>query len=171
MRLLLNNPTGAMYTDFTVVSAAGVVTDGANGRELEAAFDRLYKARGVRVVRADTATAREFTFNAARIEEAARSVTTSTWGWLGYSQGCANALTAESMMRGGTPEQQVLLKGLRSRHLLFGAHNGSSHADCGGPKVDLALVHAEESGKLWQARVSKQAYLLAMDAINDTLNR
>ena len=131
VRLLLNNPAGAMYSDFTIVLAAGVVTDGAKGRELEGAFGRLKAQRGVQVVRADTATAREFTYNAARIEDAVRQVTTRTWGWLGYSQGCANALTAESTMRGGTPEQRKLLDGLRSRHLLFGAHNGSAHADCG----------------------------------------
>lgn len=121
------------------------------------------KERGVRVIRADTGTARSLEFNAKRIEEAIRlacspstlsspttasststSINTSTstttragtsvdtnarsstcdrveasYGLVGYSQGCANLLRAECMLKGGTPEQQRLLKGLVTRNLLF----------------------------------------------------
>lgn len=165
VRLLLSNPADLRFSNFTVVFAAGVITEGAKGEEMWAAFARLTMRRGVPVRRADTATARSLAFNARKIEEAVGSVGTATWGWVGYSQGCANGLQAESDLLSGTPAQREMLHGLVSRNLLFGAHNGSSHAEAGGAKLDAAVVHAEQSGKMWQARLSKQLYDVGLDTI------
>ena len=49
------------------------------------------------VVRADTATLQSVDYNAACVEKTVKNVSTP-WGWVGYSQGCANAFRAESMM-------------------------------------------------------------------------
>ena len=49
------------------------------------------------VVRADTATLQSVDYNAACVEKTVKDVSTP-WGWVGYSQGCANAFRAESMM-------------------------------------------------------------------------
>ena len=102
VRLLIPNPPGNY--NFAIVTAMGVITDGKKGLELQAAFARLKEKRDVIVVRADTGTARSFEFNAAKIEEAISTVTEMRrpYGLLGYSQGCANALTAESLLLSGT---------------------------------------------------------------------
>ena len=50
------------------------------------------------------------------------------FGLIGYSQGCANALMAESILYSGIPEMQEYLKqNLACRQLLFSAANGSLH--------------------------------------------
>lgn len=101
VRLLVSNPPGNYK--FTVVTAMGVITEGKKGVELQSAIDRLFKKRGVVTVRADTATARSFEFNAAKIIdaiEAARKLG-NPFGLVGYSQGCANAIMAESLMTSG----------------------------------------------------------------------
>ncbi|MBW2459022.1 MAG: hypothetical protein JRI68_31270, partial [Deltaproteobacteria bacterium] len=148
IRLLIEPPPG--HYDFTVVSAMGVVTEGRQGRELEDAFRRLEQSRGVRLIRADTATAETLVHNAQRVIEAVRQVE-GPYGLVGYSQGCANVLMAESMMRGGTPEQQALLDGLRCRHLLSSALNGSAHGSCGNEKFLRAMVEGEKFLKFYQA--------------------
>jgi hypothetical protein len=162
VRLLIDPPPG--HYDFTVVTAMGVVTEGARGRELEDAFARLEAQRGVRLVRADTATARSLDFNAKRIEEAVRKVDTP-WGWLGYSQGCANGFWAEGMLLGGTPEQQGLLEGLRCRHLLFSAVNGSAHGTCGDLKFLRAMVDGDRFLSHYQSVFSREAITLALRAL------
>ncbi len=162
VRLLIDNPEGRY--DFTIVTAMGVVTDGAEGRELEDAFERLYAQRGVKLVRGDTATARSLDFNAKRIEEAVRRVDTP-WGWVGYSQGCANGFWAESMLMAGTPEQQALLEGLRCRHLLFSAANGSAHGTCGDLKFLRAMVDGDQFLSHYQSMFSREAIMLALRAL------
>ncbi|MBI4700775.1 MAG: hypothetical protein HY744_06365 [Deltaproteobacteria bacterium] len=154
VRLLIDPPPGRY--DFTVVSAMGVVTQGARGTELEEAFRRLREHRGIETVRADTATARSLAHNAAKIEEALRHVHTP-WGCVGYSQGCANVLEAESRLRGGTPEQQDKLARLRCRNLLFSALNGSAHGTCGDWKFLRAMAEADRILKHYQAVLSAPA--------------
>lgn len=154
VRLLIDPPDGRY--DFTVVSAMGVVTEGARGRELEETYRRLEEQRGVRVVRADTATGRSLEYNAVRIEEAVRTVQ-GPWGIIGYSQGCANALQAESRMLSGTPEQQELVSRLRCRNLLFGAFNGSAHGTCTNAKFLRGIVDGEQFLKHYQGVLSKEA--------------
>jgi hypothetical protein len=111
---------------------------GEKGLELKDAFERLEKQRGVKVIRADTATARSLEYNASKVEEAIQVAVRlkKPYGLLGYSQGCANALLAESMLLSGTPKQRQSLSsnysGLVCRQLLFSAANGSFH----GPAVD-----------------------------------
>ena len=101
VRLLISNRKGDY--NFAVVTAMGVITEGERGLELQAAFERLKISRGVQVVRADTGTARSLEYNAAKIEEAVESVVklNKPFGLLGYSQGCANVLTAESLLLSG----------------------------------------------------------------------
>ncbi len=166
-RLLLDPPE-AEY-DFTVISAMGVITEGAGGRELEAAYERLFQRRGIRTIRADTATARSLDYNAARIEEAVRQASTP-WGTLGYSQGCANILQAESRLLGGTPEQQALARGLRCRNLLFSAANGSAHGTCGDLKLLRAIVEGEQILKHYQALLSKPAIEMALHGLRLALD-
>jgi len=167
VRLLIDPPEGQY--DFTIVTAMGVVTDGAKGRELEDAFQRLEAQRGVHLVRADTATARSLDFNAKRIEEAVRKVTTP-WGWIGYSQGCANGFWAETMLMAGTPEQQALLSGLRCRHLLFSAANGSAHGTCGDLKFLRAMVDGDQFLSHYQSIFSREAIMLALRALRTSMD-
>ena len=81
----------------------GVITEGKKGVELQTAIERLYEQRGVVTVRSDTATARSFEYNAAKIIDAIAAARKlgSPFGLVGYSQGCANAIMAESLMTSG----------------------------------------------------------------------
>ncbi len=159
VRLLVDPPPGRY--DFTIVSAMGVITEGKEGAELEDAYRRLEERRGVRVLRAATGTARSLEFNAARIiEEIERCET--PYGLIGYSQGCANILLAESHLRGGTPEQQRLLEGLIGRNFLFSAANGSAHGTAGVLKFARALVLGERHLKHYQAVFSWEAIKAAL---------
>jgi hypothetical protein len=148
VRLLIDNPPG--HYDFIIVSAAGVVTEGKRGLELKDAFSRLESKRGVKVIRADTATARSLEYNAGKVEEAIELAVQlkKPYGLLGYSQGCANALTAETLLFSGTPKQQHLLArmngGLVCRQLLFSASNGSFHALAMDRKVQQLISMCED---------------------------
>ena len=158
VRLLIDPKPG--HYDFTIVSGMGVVTDGAQGRELETSFARLEEQRGVKIIRADTGTAKTFEYNAEKVEAAIRAATTP-FGLLGYSQGCANVLAAESLLLGGTPEQQKALDGLRTRNLLFSALNGSAHGSGSNEKYLRAVVEGERFLKFYQAFFSQKAIALA----------
>jgi hypothetical protein len=81
----------------------GVVTDGKKGIELASSFDRLKNERGIITIRSDTGTARSFEYNASKIEEAVKSAAKigRPFGFLGYSQGSANCLTAEWSLLSG----------------------------------------------------------------------
>jgi hypothetical protein len=162
VRLLLD-PAEGRY-DFTIVTAMGVITEGARGHELDTAFARLEQRRGVRTIRADTATMRSLEYNAACIEEAARR-TTTPWGYVGYSQGCANGLCAESRLLGGTPEQQALASRLVARNLLFSAFNGSAHGTCSDGKYLQTIVEGERTLKHFQAVLSRRATEMGLSAL------
>ena len=101
VRLLIPNQPGRY--EFTIVTAMGVITEGKKGLELHSALKRLEEERGIKTIRADTGTARSFEYNAGKIEEAIQLATKlqKPFGLLGYSQGCANVLTAESLMLSG----------------------------------------------------------------------
>jgi len=72
--------------------------DASRGSPLRASRDLLGFPHGFpQVVRADTATLQSVDYNAACVEKTVKEVSTP-WGWVGYSQGCANAFRAESMM-------------------------------------------------------------------------
>ena len=167
VRLLLDPPAGRY--DFTIVSAMGVITEGARGRELEESYARLEAQRGVRTIRANTATARSLEYNAARIEDAARQAKTP-WGYIGYSQGCANGLMAESRLLSGTPEQQKLAERLVARNLLFSATNGSAHGTCGDWKTMRAMIEGDRFLKHYQAVASRQAIRFVIDNIKLALD-
>ena len=101
VRLLISNREGKY--NFSIISAMGVITDGKQGQELASTMERLLKKRGVVTIRADTGTARSLEFNASKIEEAIETAVQigKPYGLLGYSQGCANMLTAESLLLSG----------------------------------------------------------------------
>jgi hypothetical protein len=155
-RLLLEDPLVRLCIDpkpdkynFTIISCMGVITEGAKGRELEETYHRLKQKCGIEVIRADTGNVHILKYNGLRIEEAIRNAQTP-YGIVGYSQGCTNALMAESMLRGGTPEQQALLDGLRCRNFLFSAKNGSAHGSCSNIKYLRTMEESEDFLKHFQ---------------------
>jgi len=154
VRLLIDPPPGRY--DFTIVSAMGVITEGERGTELEDAFHRLEQQRGVRVVRAPTGTAMSLEDNARRIISSIEQIG-GPFGMMGYSQGCANALAAESILQGGTPDQQRLIERLVCRNLLFSALNGSAHGLYGSEKFQQAMVEGERFLKHYQVMFSSEA--------------
>jgi hypothetical protein len=174
VRLLLDNPTG--HYNFTVVSAMGVVTEGKKGTELSAAFQRLEKKRGVKVIRSDTATVRSLEYNAGKIEEAIEEAIQlgKPYGYIGYSQGCANALLAESTLLTGTPKQQQALTssnaGLVCRMLCFSAANGSIHGPSMERKIERLIVLCEEFFKYQQGYVSRALTASILENINNLLD-
>jgi hypothetical protein len=154
VRLLIDNPPGNY--NFSIVTAMGVITEGKKGLELQRAFSRLLEKRGVRTFRADTGTARSFEYNSSKIQEAIHSAVQlgRPYGLIGYSQGCANALLAESELFSGSPLQQKYLlgdgSGLVARQLLFSAANGSMHGPASERKLQKLIVMCEEFFKYQQ---------------------
>jgi len=168
MQLVMDEPPG--HLNFTVVSAMGVITEGAKGTEMAATYARLRELRGVEVIRADTATLQSVDYNAACVEKTVKDNVCTPWGWVGYSQGCANAFRAESVMLQGTPEQQRLMSTFCCRQLLFSAANGSAHATCGDWKLLRALVDGERFLKRFQASMSAATQNLALDLLQNALS-
>jgi len=109
-------------------------------------------------------------YNAACVERAVRENVRTPWGWVGYSQGCANAFRAEAMMLQGTPEQQRLMGNFRCRQLLYSAANGSAHATCGDWKLLRALVDGERFLKRFQASMSAATQNLALDLLQNAMS-
>ena len=167
VRLLIAPPAGRY--DFTVVSAMGVVTEGARGTELSAAYDRLRDRRGVEVIRADTETFFSLEHNARRIRQAAAEAR-GPWGYVGYSQGCANALQAEAELVSGTPDQQALAARLRCRNLLFSSFNGSAHGTCSDRKLLRAIDDGERFLKHYQGVFSRRAIELAQGSLQQLMD-
>jgi hypothetical protein len=169
VRLLVEPPPPrAVRFDLTLISAMGVITEGAKGDELAATFDRLASERGVRVVRADTGTVRGLEYNSRRVVACVRAVRTAGWAWIGYSQGCCNCFHAEHVLATGPPADAALLRALRCRQLLFSAANGSAHSTCGEAKIRAAITAAEHALKRHQAHFSPQAigaFLRALQAL------
>ncbi|KAL3943409.1 MAG: hypothetical protein SGBAC_002534 [Bacillariaceae sp.] len=173
VRLLISNPEGKY--DFSIVSAMGVITDGREGTELQSTFERIEKQRGVKTIRADTATARSFEYNAQRIIEAIESAKEHKvpYGLLGYSQGCANSLMAETLLYAGTPNQQeqiVESDGLVCRQLLFSAVNGSVHGPGSDKKVHRLIVMVEEFFKYQQGYFSRSLQSAFLETITSALD-
>jgi hypothetical protein len=165
----LVDPPEGRY-DFVVVSCMGVITEGDVGTELEDSYARLLERRGVRVLRAPTGTAMSLEENARRIISIFKLLK-SPFGYVGYSQGCANGLAAESMLRGGTPDEQKILQRLVSRNLLFSAFNGSAHGTFGSQKFLRAIVDGERFLKHYQVMFSSEvvgAFLRGVKALMDS---
>lgn len=154
VRMLIENDPTHRY-DFTIVSGMGVVTEGAAGTELQHAYKRCEARRGVKIIRADTRTAKSHEWNAAKVEEAIRKVDTKAWGVIGYSQGGANVFKAESRLCGGTPEQRKLTEGLCCRNFICSNANGTTQATCGEWKITKLAVELEYFLKHYQVRYSK----------------
>ena len=159
VRLLIANFPGEY--DFTIVTAFGVITEGEKGLELADALKRLEDKRGVKAIRSNTGTARSFEFNASKIEEGIEKAVQlgKPFGLLGYSQGCANALMAESLLLSGSPDQQKMInstgKGLVCRQMLFSAANGSMHGPSSDAKVQRLITMAEAFFKYQQGYFSR----------------
>lgn len=171
VRLLIPNPPGVHY-NFAIVSAMGVITEGERGLELKDAFKRLEKERGVIAVRAGTGTARSLEYNANKIEQAIENVVERNipYGLLGYSQGCANALMAETMMNSGTPKQRKKLRLLVCRQLLFSAANGSVHGPGTDAKVNRLIILCEEFFKYQQGYASRALADTVLGMITNVLD-
>lgn len=167
VRLLIDPPEGNF--DFTLVSCMGVITGGAKGLELEQAYRRLSRQRGVTIIRADTGTGRGLEFNAQRIVQAIEKAE-GPWGYVGYSQGCPNALKAEALLMSGTPAQQRLLDNFVCRNLLFSAFNASVHGTCGDKKFLDTMVYLDNFLAHYQARYSSRAIQTALGAIRFALD-
>jgi hypothetical protein len=165
---LLIDPDPGRY-DFTIVSCMGVVTDGKDGRELEDVYRRLEERRGVRVIRAHTGLFRSLEYNASAIIAAVRRAETP-WGYIGYSQGCANALMAESFLYGGTPEQRTLLDRFVARNLLFSAANGSVHGSGGARKFLAAIAEGERFIKHYQSVFSRELSEMVLRAMKAAMD-
>src|SRR5690606_6509734 len=71
---------------------------------------------------------------------------------------------------GGGPARARLLAGLRCRHLLFSAANGSFHGTGADLKLRRALIAGDLTLKPLQAAVSPRAVELALRAIRLTLD-
>lgn len=149
----------------------GVITEGKRGLELEDALKRLKEKRGVHWFRADTGTARSFEYNSSKIKEAIESAVQlkRPYGLVGYSQGCANILLAESELLAGSPLQQKQIVdencGLVSRQLLFSAANGSMHGPCSDKKVQRLIVLCEEFFKYQQGYSSRALASTVIEAL------
>ena len=171
VRLLIPNPDGKY--DFTIVTAMGVITDGKAGTELQNALQRLKEKRGVKFIRADTATARSFEYNAERIIEAIEFTKAYNvpFGLIGYSQGCANALMAESILYSGTPAQREYIKrNLACRQILFSAANGSAHGAASDKKASRLIVMLEEFAKYQQGYFSRALQTAFLETITSALD-
>lgn len=174
VHLLISNPPGTY--DFTIVSAMGVITEGKKGVELEAAFTRLKELRGVSTIRSDTGTARTLEYNALKIEEAIQEAVSlnKPYGLLGYSQGCANSLLAESLLLSGSPWQQKMLSTGNSklvcRQLLFSAANGSMHGPAMEAKIDRLIVMCENFFKYQQGYCSKAFISAVLEILTGILD-
>lgn len=173
VRMLIPNPQG--HYDFTIVTAMGVITEGKKGKELQDAINRLEKQRGVKTIRSDTATARSFEYNAGKIIEAIESAREigKPFGLVGYSQGCANALMAETLLYSGTPEQQEEISGnfgLVSRQLCFSAANASIHGPAMDKKVQRLIVQVEDFFKYQQGYFSRALQSAFLEALTSGLD-
>lgn len=174
VRMLLPNPPGKY--NFTIVSAMGVITEGERGLELKDAFKRLEEKRGIQVIRADTGTARSLDYNSGKIQDAMNEASKlqRPFGLLGYSQGCANILMAETEMLSGTPSQRETISspkaGLVCRQLLFSAANGSAHGPGVERKIQRLIVMCEEFFKYQQGYVSRALASTVLEALNDVLD-
>jgi len=168
MQLVIDEPPG--HVNFSIVSAMGVITDGAAGTEMAATYARLEKLRGVVSIRADTATLQSVDYNAAKIEEAVRDNISTPWGWVGYSQGCANAFRAEALMLQGTPQQQQLMSSFRCRQLICSAANGSALATSSDLKIVRALIDGERFIKRFQTTMSSETQQLVLGVLQSGLS-
>ena len=154
----------------------GIITEGKQGTELEAAFDRLKKTRDVDTIRADTGTARSFEYNAGKIEKAIEAAVQmkKPYGLLGYSQGCANILMTESYLLSGSPAQQRLLttpsSKLVCRQLLFSAANGSMHGEASDAKAQKLIVMCEDDLNYHQGYFSRAFISSMLEAVNGVMD-
>jgi len=123
----------------------------------------------VKVRRADTGTARDHDFNAAQIKEEVMTIQ-GDWCYIGYSQGCANALQVETELMGGTPEEREAATRLCARNLLYSAANGSPHGKCGEDKAWKVTMRTENFGKHLQATNSTAMVTLFLNMLKNVLN-
>jgi hypothetical protein len=153
----------------------GVITEGKKGRELQDAMDRLERLRGVKTIRSDTATVRSFEYNGGKMIEAIQAARElgKPFGLVGYSQGCANALMAETLLYSGTPAQQHEIsdnQGLVSRQLLFSAANASIHGPAMDKKVQRLIVQVEDFFKYQQGYFSRALQSAFLESLTSGLD-
>lgn len=143
------------HVDLTLVTSMGIINAGNKGHELETVLQRLQKSRGIHTVRTNTGNIQPLDYNANRIIEAIEPIQTP-FAIIGYSQGCANMMRAESRLMASTPDnRQKLEKYLISRHFVCSAFNGTPHAVCGVDKYHQLLVEGEAILKSLSTTLSK----------------
>lgn len=155
--------------NFTVISCMGIITGGKSGTELSDAYRRLKVERGIAVIRADTGVMRSLKANSYWVKKAIEKAKTP-FGFIGYSQGCANALTTESFLHSGTPSEQELISGLVSRNLLFSAANGSVHGSSGDKKLVRFLKQIDIELRSYQNQISANALKLLIQSASMLLS-
>ena len=146
----------------------GIITGGKSGTELSDAYRRLKVERGIAVIRADTGN-RSLKANSYWVKKAIEKAKTP-FGFIGYSQGCANALTTESFLHSGTPSEQELISGLVSRNLLFSAANGSVHGSSGDKKLVRFLKQIDIELRSYQNQISANALKLLIQSASMLLS-
>ena len=96
------------------------------------------------------------------------------YGLLGYSQGCANVLMAESLLLSGTPNQRHILSsnsgGLVCRQLLFSAANGSFHGPAVERKIHRLITMCEDFFKSQSGYFSRAFSSTVLAFLNSVLD-
>ena len=155
--------------DLSVITAMGVITNGRAGHELESVFDRLERDFQIHLVRSDTGLVKSLDYNARQICSVIEQMS-GPYVMIGYSQGCANMMRAESLLFAGTPKMRSSLDNLVSRHFLCSAFNGSVHAVCGVEKYRTALIEGENILKNISIHYSKYLTALTLKVLQRTLD-
>ncbi|CAD7931790.1 unnamed protein product [Amoebophrya sp. A25] len=167
-----NTKTRNPLEKFAIISGMGVITDGESGHEMNKTFDRLYKEYKVRVFRSDTGIARHIEYNASRIETAvgkAMAAGVRHWGWIGYSQGCANMWKAESNLNTGTPDMRKALQGLCCRNQMYSAANGTPMGTSLEWRVSEGIAEFEIFLKNLQLHISNNLNRVLMHLLSSLL--
>ncbi len=152
-----------------VLFAPGVITEGQKGHELSNAVQRLKNERDIDFIRSNTGNIKSLAFNAEILEQDIRNID-GPFMLLGYSQGCANMMRAESNLMASTPEDRAKLNNLVARHFLFSALNGSPHATAGVEILRNTLIGVEKVLKSYSAITSTPFTEFIFDLIRKTLD-
>ncbi len=155
--------------NLTILAAMGVITEGKRGKELRTSFERLQEQRQIKIIRSDTGNIKSLAYNSSVIEEDMRRIKTP-FMLIGYSQGCANMMRAESNMYASTPDDRACLTNLVARHFLYSALNGSPHAVCGGELYRLTLIDGEKYLKTLSATMSSALCNFLFDLLRKFLD-
>ena len=155
--------------DLTILFAPGVITDGKAGHELSTAVERLKETYDIPFLRSDTGNIKSLAYNTEILANDIRRLHTP-FMLFGYSQGCANMMSAEASLRASTPEDRATLDNLVARHFICSALNGSPHATAGVEVLRRVLMEAEVALKSFAAITSSQLTNLLFNLVRKALD-